>query len=109
MKTYRAEFPEHARELDGCLDGKGVATRVTSGKILNLIATRVSSLFGGSADLNPSTNTELKGLGNFEHPARNAGVMGVDEYGASAPGPVVMREYGFTPECVVERVEALLK
>jgi transketolase len=35
--------------------------------------------------------------------------MGVDEYGASAPGPVVMREYGFTPECVVERVEALLK
>jgi transketolase len=90
MKSYRTAFPELARELDDRLDGKlpegwdkdfpvfpadakGVATRVTSGKILNLIATRVPSLFGGSADLNPSTNTELKGLGNFEHPARNAG------------------------------------
>jgi transketolase len=41
--------------------------------VLILLASRIPSLFGGSADLNPSTNTELKGLGNFEHPARLAG------------------------------------
>ena len=35
-------------------------------------------------------------------------VLGVDRFGASAPGAVVMREYGFTVENVCERVLALL-
>src|SRR6185437_10934307 len=36
-------------------------------------------------------------------------VMGVDRYGASAPGGVVMREYGFTAENVCKRALAVLK
>jgi transketolase len=36
-------------------------------------------------------------------------IIGVNTFGASAPGPVVMREFGFTPEHVVETVKALLK
>jgi transketolase len=36
-------------------------------------------------------------------------VIGVDRFGASAPGPVVMREYGFTVEHVCKRALALLK
>jgi transketolase len=36
-------------------------------------------------------------------------IIGVTEFGSSAPGPVVMREFGFTPEHVVETVRALLK
>ena len=36
-------------------------------------------------------------------------VIGVDRFGASAPGPVVMREYGFTVEHVCARALALLK
>ena len=35
-------------------------------------------------------------------------VLGVDRYGASAPGDVVMREYGFTADNVCERAMALL-
>jgi len=35
-------------------------------------------------------------------------VLGIDQFGASAPGPVVIREYGFTPENVVSRVKKLL-
>jgi transketolase len=35
-------------------------------------------------------------------------VLGVDRYGASAPGDVVMREYGFTVENVCRQVRALL-
>jgi len=35
-------------------------------------------------------------------------VIGVDRFGASAPGPVVMREYGFTVEHVVAAVKRLL-
>ncbi|MCB9854539.1 MAG: transketolase [Phycisphaerales bacterium] len=35
-------------------------------------------------------------------------VVGVDQFGASAPGDVVMREYGFTVENVCRRAETLL-
>jgi len=35
-------------------------------------------------------------------------VLGVDNFGASAPGPVVMTAYGFTPEAVCARALALL-
>ncbi|QDT88761.1 transketolase [Gimesia algae] len=35
--------------------------------------------------------------------------IGVDHFGASAPGEVVMREYGFTVENVCERARALLQ
>jgi len=47
-------------------DPKGMATRAAGGKVLNALAARVPSLFGGSADLNPSTNTAMKGRGNFQ-------------------------------------------
>ena len=47
-------------------DAKGMATRVASGKIMNAIAPRLPALIGGSADLDPSTHTALKGLGDFE-------------------------------------------
>jgi transketolase len=36
-------------------------------------------------------------------------VIGVNRFGASAPGPVVMREYGFTVENVLQRTLALLQ
>ncbi len=35
-------------------------------------------------------------------------VLAIDHFGASAPGPTVMKEFGFTPESVVERARALL-
>jgi len=36
-------------------------------------------------------------------------MVSVNRFGASAPGPIVMREYGFTPEHVVEVAKAVLK
>jgi transketolase len=36
-------------------------------------------------------------------------VLGVDRYGASAPGDVVMREYGFTVDNVCKRVMTMLE
>jgi transketolase len=35
-------------------------------------------------------------------------VVGLDHYGASAPGPTVFAEFGFTPDHVVTRARALL-
>lgn len=40
-------------------DGKPIATRVASGKVMNAIAPHLPALVGGSADLEPSTKTAL--------------------------------------------------
>ena len=42
------------------------ATRAYSGEIINAIAASVPQLFGGSADLAPSNNTNIKDAGDFE-------------------------------------------
>ena len=36
-------------------------------------------------------------------------VIGIDRFGASAPGPVMMREYGFTVDNICERAAILLE
>jgi len=87
---YRKAFPglaaEFRREMAGQLprswdagiptfpaDAKGMATRVASGKVLNTIDKRLPTLIGGSADLDPSTHTALKAMGDFENPSDEAG------------------------------------
>ncbi|HVP77439.1 MAG TPA: transketolase [Thermodesulfobacteriota bacterium] len=47
-------------------DPKGLATRAAGGQVMNAIASHLGCLIGGSADLNPSTNTALKGKGDFQ-------------------------------------------
>jgi transketolase len=49
-------------------DAKGLASRDSSGKVLNVLAQNVPWLMGGSADLAPSTKTRLlfEGAGDFE-------------------------------------------
>jgi transketolase len=82
QKAYPAEAAEFELFLSGDLpegwdadiptfeaDAKGEATRKVSGAVMNAIAPNVRNLIGGSADLNPSTNTALKGMGDFANPA----------------------------------------
>ncbi len=49
-----------------------VATREAGGTVMNAIAKDLPELVGGSADLDPSTKTYLKGMGDFQ-PATPAG------------------------------------
>lgn len=82
FEGYAQKYPDMAAELKGLLEGrKGsewekdvpvftekdgqMATRSASGKVLNAIAKNTPFLIGGSADLAPSTNTFLKGFGEF--------------------------------------------
>ncbi|NLF92366.1 MAG: transketolase, partial [Oligosphaeraceae bacterium] len=51
---------------------KETATRNSGGEIMQVAAAAVPALVGGSADLNPSTKTYLKGLGDFT-PANRSG------------------------------------
>jgi len=44
------------------------STRKASGAVLQVLAASVPELVGGSADLNPSTYTGLKGYGDFQPP-----------------------------------------
>ncbi len=70
-----------AKQLLRALDGKlpanlpwpeftaengSVATRDAGGTVMNAIAAALPELVGGSADLDPSTKTYLKGQGDFE-------------------------------------------
>lgn len=83
--AYAAAYPELGREFQMIMQGekpegwdadiptfnadaKGLATRVAGGQVLNAIAKHLPNLIGGSADLDPSTMTALKGMGDFESP-----------------------------------------
>jgi transketolase len=43
-----------------------MATRVASGKMIAVLSSRLPEMMGGSADLAPSTHTNMDGAGNFE-------------------------------------------
>jgi transketolase len=47
-------------------DPKGMATRASSGKVINALAAKIPELWGGSADLAPSTNTWIQGSPSFQ-------------------------------------------
>lgn len=59
----KRELPENLDEILPVFeaDGKGMASRKASGKVLNSIAGKIPSLIGGSADLTGSNNTNLEG------------------------------------------------
>jgi transketolase len=88
--AYEQQYPALARELRLLIagelpqgwdvnmpqfpaDAKGLATRVASGSIMEAISQTLPGLIGGSADLNPSTYTELHEAGNFEPSAMAVG------------------------------------
>jgi len=100
---YQQQFPDEGHQLvqmfadelpDGWdadipvfdADEKGLATRDSGGKVLNAIANRIPWLVGGSADLSPSTKTDIKGKDSLE--ADNYGGQnvhfGVREHGMGA-------------------------
>jgi len=47
-------------------DAKGLASRDSSGKVINALAPLIPALLGGAADLSPSTKTDIKGKPSFE-------------------------------------------
>jgi transketolase len=68
-ETALVEFPAGSKD---------VATRKASETVMQAIAAKIPELAGGSADLNPSTFTWLKGLGDFQSPATSsAGLQGM--------------------------------
>ncbi len=86
FKEYEQADPDAAKALTLALDGKlpegwdsglpsweagskPISTRKASGEVINAFAPKVPNFIGGSADLNPSTNTQMKNAGDFGNPA----------------------------------------
>ncbi len=95
FEAYAQAYPDLAAEWTRAMSGqlpdgwdkdiptfspadKPIATRSAGGKVINAIAAHVPGLVGGSADLNPSTNTALKGAGDFQSPLN----LATDKQGA---------------------------
>lgn len=92
---YKKANPELSAELEQMMSGKlpdgwdesvpefpadekGLASREVGGKVMQAFNPVVPGFLGGSADLNPSTKTELINYGNFQSPATADG----DQQGA---------------------------
>ncbi len=81
VEVYKSAFPKEKWLLDKYLTGsvnkdliknlqfftagEKISTRAASGKVMNVIEKYMTEFMGGSADLAPSTKTELKGQGSF--------------------------------------------
>ncbi|KGR84842.1 transketolase [Lysinibacillus odysseyi] len=81
FEAYKAAYPELAEQFVKAMNnelpadydaeipvyeaGKSVATRSSSGDVINALAKKVPSFFGGSADLAGSNKTTMKGAGDF--------------------------------------------
>jgi transketolase len=48
-------------------------------------------------------------MGWYRWTGRHGGVIGIDRFGASAPGPKVLEEYGFTPENIIAHAKKCAK
>ncbi len=93
--AYRQQYPDLADQIDRMqcrdlpdgwdsalptfpADVKGMATRDSSGKVLNAIAEKLPWLLGGAADLAPSTKTHLsfEPAGGFQAPGQEGDYRG---------------------------------
>jgi transketolase len=100
MNAYRSAFTEEAKDFERCQKGElsdgwqaklpvftpkdgDMATRDAGGKVINALADVIPNLIGGSADLDPSTRTMLKGKGDFESPLTTQKGDGPPTQGAS--------------------------
>lgn len=100
--AYKTKYPELGKQLEAAMkgelpegwdseipvyeEGKSLASRASSGEVLNAIAKKVPSFFGGSADLAGSNKTNIKNEADFtaeDYSGRNIW-FGVREFGMGA-------------------------
>ncbi|MGW8313489.1 MAG: transketolase [Desulfuromonadales bacterium] len=85
QKAAAGELPEGWDDLPVFAPGEKLATRQASGKTLNLLAGRLPFLLGGSADLGPSNNTNLKDEQSYSPCTVGRNIhFGVREHGMGA-------------------------
>lgn len=102
LASYKEKYPEKAEEFERAIKGdlpkdwdaslpeygddKALASRASSGEVINALAEKIPTFFGGSADLAGSNNTTIKSDGEFtkENPAERNIWFGVREFAMAA-------------------------
>lgn len=116
MESYRSKYPDLARELEWTLSGelpgdleeslpvfladaKGMATRASSGKVINALAPHLPQFIGGSADLTGSNKTDIAGVDPFSAENRTGRYLhyGVREHAMGAAMNGLALHGGFIP------------
>jgi transketolase len=85
--TMTNELPEGwEAHLPSFENAKPMATRSASGEVINALAPHMPMLVGGSADLGPSNNTDIKEGGSFQSGAYEGRILhfGVREHAMGA-------------------------
>ena len=114
--AYAAEYPDMKELWDKYFDAdaakvlydmddfwhvadKPEATRSVSGKIINYMTKVLPNMFGGAADLAPSTKTYMNGLGDFSAEDRSGSNLhfGVRELAMAAIGNGIALHGGLRP------------
>lgn len=117
FKNYAAAHPELAKTYQLWMSGDFVedwesalpvfdagekmATRASSGKVLNAIAAKIDNLVGGSADLTPSNNTGIKLATDYQKETPSGGYFrfGVREHGMASICNGISLHGGLRPFC----------
>ncbi len=113
FEEYRAKYPDMAELWDKyfkddlantlfdnpdfwAVPDKAMATRNVSGDLINHIKGILPNMFGGAADLSPSTKTYMKELGDFsaENPSGSNMHFGVRELAMAGIGNGIMLHGG---------------
>ena len=103
FESYKKKYPSEAEQFLKIMKGdlgngwkkalpvfeninEKLATRAASGKVINAIAEYLPMLIGGSADLEPSNNTMIKGIGKFSADDRSGKNFhfGIREHGMAS-------------------------
>ncbi len=114
---YRAAYPSLAEEWDAYMSGEvpasvfedkalwdfsgKMATRASSGEVLERLSKVIPNLFGGSADLAPSNKSYIKGRGDFSaQTPEGANIhFGVREFAMAAACNGIALHGGLIPYC----------
>lgn len=112
MEQYKKEFPALYAQWEVWFSEKlpvdllndndfwtyegNIATRISSEKVLNKVCKLVPNMFGGSADLAPSTKTIMQGMGDYSKENPNGANLhfGVREHAMAAIANGIMTHGG---------------
>jgi transketolase len=101
-----------ALEAHARLAGEGIPSRVVSMPCWELFEEQPQSYRDTVLPPSVRARVSIEAAAPFgweRYVGLEGAIVGVSGFGSSAPGSVVMREFGFTPEHVVEAAKGVLK